>query len=137
MRNIYKVLRYAMSFIFLWAFVDKTFGLGYATVSGKAWINGVSPTTGFLLHGTGGPFAQFFQSLANHAVVDWLFMLALLGIGLGLLLRRYVKWGAVVGMVLMLLMYLATFPPENNPIIDDHIIYILVLAILAMDSRSA
>ena len=64
-------------------------------------------------------------------------MLALLGIGLGLLLRRYVKWGAVVGMVLMLLMYLATFPPENNPIIDDHIIYILVLAILAMDSRSA
>ena len=137
MRNIYKVLRYAMSFIFLWAFVDKTFGLGYATVRGKAWINDVSPTTGFLLHGTGGPFAEFFQSLANHAVVDWLFMLALLGIGLGLLLRRYVKWAAVVGMVLMLLMYLATFPPENNPIIDDHIIYILVLAILAMDSRSA
>lgn len=133
--NIYKALRYVMSFIFLWAFADKTFGLGYATVSGKAWINGVSPTSGFLLHATGGPLAEFFQSLANHNAVDWLFMLGLLGVGLGLLFHKYIKWASVAGIVMMLLMYLATFPPENNPLVDDHIVYILVLAVIALESR--
>lgn len=133
--NIYKALRYSMAFIFLWAFVDKTFGLGYATVAEKAWIAGGSPTTGFLLNGTRGPLAEFFQSLANNGFVDWLFMLGLLGIGLGLLLPRYIKWGALAGIVMMLLMYLAGFPPENNPIVDDHIIYIFLLAILAFEHK--
>ena len=126
-----------MSFIFLWAFADKTFGLGMATLSENAWIKGVSPTSGFLLRGTSGPLAEFFQGLANHGVVDWLFMAGLLGIGLGLLMRRYVKWASLAGIIMMLLMYLATFPPENNPLIDEHIIYILVLAVLAIESRRA
>ncbi len=133
--NIYKTLRYAMSFIFLWAFVDKTFGLGYATVAEKAWLVGGSPTTGFLLHGTSGPFAEFFQSLANHAVIDWVFMLGLLGIGIGLLIPKYIKWAGLAGIVMMLLMYLAGFPPENNPIVDEHIIYILVFAVLAFEHK--
>ena len=42
------VLRIAMGFLFLWAFLDKTFGLHYATPSAKAWIHGGSPTKGFL-----------------------------------------------------------------------------------------
>jgi thiosulfate dehydrogenase [quinone] large subunit len=126
-----------MSFIFLWAFADKTFGLGMATVRDNAWINGGSPTSGFLLKGTSGPLAEFFQGLANVGIVDWLFMLGLLGIGLGLLMRRYVKWAVVAGIIMMLLMYLATFPPENNPLIDEHIIYMLVLAVLAIESRRA
>src|SRR6266511_711287 len=42
------VFRVAVGFVFLWAFLDKTFGLGYATPSAKAWINGGSPTKGFL-----------------------------------------------------------------------------------------
>lgn len=134
-KNIYKALRYVMSFIFLWAFVDKTFGLSYATTADKAWIAGGSPTSGFLLHGTSGPFAEFFQGLAGLAVVDWLFMLGLLGIGLGLLMTRYIKWSAVAGIIMMLLMYLAAFPPENNPIVDDHIIYILVFAVLAIEGK--
>ncbi len=124
-----------MSFIFLWAFADKTFGLGYATTADKSWLAGGSPTSGFLLHGTHGPLAEFFQSLAGHDIVDWLFMLGLLGIGLGLLLRRYIKWAAIAGIILMLLMYLAAFPSENNPIIDEHVIYLLVLAVLALDSK--
>lgn len=128
-------LRIIMAFIFLWAFADKTFGLGFATKSASAWIRGGSPTSGFLLHGTHGPFASFFQSLAGQPVVDWLFMIGLLGIGLGLLIHRYHKWVSIAGIVLMLLMYLAAFPPENNPIIDDHIVYIFVLAILAMQNR--
>src|ERR1044072_1320309 len=41
-------LRLLTGFAFLWAFLDKTFGLGYATPSGKGWIDGGSPTKGFL-----------------------------------------------------------------------------------------
>lgn len=128
-------LRIVMAFIFLWAFADKTFGLGFATASAGAWIRGGSPTSGFLLHGTHGPLATFFQSLAGKPLVDWLFMIGLLGIGLGLLLRQYWKWASIAGIILMALMYLALFPPENNPIIDDHIVYIFVLAILTVQNR--
>jgi thiosulfate dehydrogenase [quinone] large subunit len=63
-----------MGLIFLWAFFDKLLGLGFATKAENAWINGGSPTSGFLLHGTKGPFAEFFQSLAGIPTVDWLFM---------------------------------------------------------------
>ena len=40
------VFRVAIGFAFLWAFLDKTFGFGYATPAAKAWINGGSPTKG-------------------------------------------------------------------------------------------
>jgi thiosulfate dehydrogenase (quinone) large subunit len=128
-------LRFVMAFIFLWAFLDKTFGLGFATKPEAAWIQGGSPTTGFLTFGTDGPFAEIFKSLANNALVDWMFMLGLLFVGLTLLLNRYLTWGAIAGGVMMLLMWLATFQPENNPLVDDHIVYILVLALLALKSR--
>lgn len=41
-------LRLAIGFEFLWAFLDKTFGLGYTTSTKHAWIHGGSPTKGFL-----------------------------------------------------------------------------------------
>ncbi|MDQ5901535.1 MAG: thiosulfate dehydrogenase (quinone) large subunit [Patescibacteria group bacterium] len=133
--KLYKFLRLAMSFIFLWAFFDKTFGLGFATTAEKAWMAEGSPTSGFLLNATKGPFADFFRSLADVGAIDFIFMAGLLGIGLSLLLNKYVKWGSIAGILMMLLMYLASFPPENNPIIDDHIIYALVFAIIAFESK--
>lgn len=123
-------LRLAMGFIFLWAFIDKTFGLGFATPTSKAWINGGSPTSGFLSSAVKGPLADFFHSLAGVAVVDWMFMAGLLFVGLTLIFNKYVKWGAVAGSIMLLLMYLALLWPENNPIIDDHIIYALVLILI-------
>ena len=123
-------LRLSMGFIFLWAFIDKTFGLGFATTSNKAWINGGSPTSGFLSSAVKGPFADFFQSLAGVAIVDWMFMAGLLFVGLTLIFNKYVKWGAVAGAIMLLLMYLALLWPANNPIIDDHIVYILVLILI-------
>ncbi|HEV2634497.1 MAG TPA: hypothetical protein VGX23_05090, partial [Actinocrinis sp.] len=42
------IVRIGTGFMFLWAFLDKTFGLGYSTASAKAWIHGGSPTKGFL-----------------------------------------------------------------------------------------
>lgn len=128
-KNIFNVLRVAMSFIFLWAFVDKLLGLGFATTPEKSWIAGGSPTSGFLANGVQGPFASLFNSLAGVPLVDWLFMLGLLFIGLTMLLNKYVKYGAMAGMIMMALMYLALLFPANNPIIDEHIIYLLVFAL--------
>lgn len=137
--NIHKIvflkLRLVMAFIFLWAFFDKVFGLGFATVKGGAWINGGSPTSGFLLHATKGPLVSFFQSLAGVPVVDWLFMFGLLFIGLTLLFNKFVFWGAAAGITMMTLMWLAVFPPANNPLIDEHIVYALVLALLAKRAK--
>lgn len=129
-------LRFVMSFIFLWAFFDKLFGLGFATTSENAWINGGSPTTGFLSGAVKGPFTEIFHSLAGVAVVDWLFMFGLLFVGLTLLLNRYVFWGAIAGITMMLLMWLALLFPENNPLIDDHIVYALVFALLVIKVKN-
>ncbi|MBP6855004.1 MAG: hypothetical protein KBD26_01480 [Candidatus Pacebacteria bacterium] len=141
MKNIFTkvfsitTLRLLMGFIFLWAFLDKTFGLGFATTADKAWILGGSPTSGFLTHAVVGPFATFFNSLAGVAIVDWLFMLGLLFVGVTLILNKYVKWGALAGIVMLILMYLALLFPENNPFVDDHIVYAVLLGYIAIHSR--
>ena len=70
-----------MGFTFFWAFLDKLFGLGYATPSERAWINGGSPTKGFLANSADGPFAGFYQDIAGAGWADWLFMIGLAGIG--------------------------------------------------------
>lgn len=130
-----RLLRLVMGFLFLWAFFDKVFGLGFATKAGKAWVNGVSPTSGFLSFATKGPFVKFFHSLSGVAAVDWIFMLGLLFVGLSLVFNKYVKWGCLAGSLMFLLMYLSLLPPVNNPIVDEHIIYILVLALIALKSN--
>lgn len=132
---VYVGLRLIMGFVFLWAFLDKTFGLGFATAPEKSWLSGGSPTTGFLSFGTKGPFVEIFQSLAGVALVDWLFMSGLLFVGLTLIFNKYLKWGALAGIVMMVLMYLAVMPPENNPLVDEHVVYAFVLAVLAIHSR--
>lgn len=131
---VWALSRIALGFIFLWAFLDKTFGLGYSTPAARAWINGGSPTRGFLSN-TEGWFAAPFQAIAGHVVTDWLFMAALLGIGLALLLGIGMRVAAASGAALMALMYLAAIPGvagTTNPIVDDHVVYALVLVALAM-----
>jgi thiosulfate dehydrogenase [quinone] large subunit len=125
-----------MGFIFLWAFLDKAFGLGFSTTSAKAWIHGGSPTYGFLSFGVKGPFASFFHSIASMPMTDWLFMAGLLFIGLTLVFNKYVKWGCVAGCLLLAMMYLALLFPENNPIIDEHIVYILVLMLIGLKNNN-
>ena len=127
------LLRLSMGFIFLWAFLDKTFGLDFATTAEKAWLAGGSPTTGFLKFGVHGPFVDFFHNLAGLPIIDWLFMLGLLFIGISLIFGIFIRLGGIAGILMMLLMYLAVgLPPENNPFIDDHIIYALVMGVLML-----
>lgn len=128
-------LRLVMGFIFLWAFLDKTFGLGFATTAEKAWIHGGSPTAGFLANAVKGPFVNIFHGLAGIAVVDWLFMLGLLFVGVTLIFNKYVKWGCLAGCLMLFFMYLSLLFPANNPIIDEHIVYILALMLIALKSE--
>src|SRR5690242_13255353 len=76
-RRVLAVLRIMFGFIFLWAFLDKMFGLGFATPAAKAWINGGSPTKGYL-SSSEGPFAGFYHAIAGNGFVNVLFMLGLL-----------------------------------------------------------
>lgn len=124
-------LRLLMGFIFLWAFLDKTFGLGFATSPDKSWLSGGSPTAGFLGFGVKGPFADFFHSLAGNPMVDYLFMFGLLFIGITLLSNKFVKWGGIAGIVMMMLMYFALLLPENNPFVDEHLVYAVLLGVIA------
>ncbi len=126
------ITRLAMGWTFLWPFLDKTFGLGHETAKADAWVNGGSPTAGFLGHATKGPFADFYQGIAGDAWADWLFMIGLLGIGVALILGVATRLAAAAGALLLVLMWTAVLPPDNNPFLDDHLIYALLLAILAM-----
>ena len=87
------VLRIAFGLTFLWAFFDKLLALGFSTgraddgtvdrFGDAAWINGGSPSLGFLKFGADGPFKDFYNGIAGAAWVDVLFMAGLLGIGRG------------------------------------------------------
>ncbi len=85
-------LRVSLGFVFLWAFLDKTFGLGYATPNEKSWISGGSPTKGFLSHVDVGPLQSAFNNIAGTWWADWLFMLGLLTIGVALILGSGCAW---------------------------------------------
>ena len=126
-------LRLSMGFIFFWAFLDKLFGFGRATAPDKSWLAGGSPTAGFLQNAVTGPFADFYHKLAGNPVVDWLFMLGLLFIGVSLMFGIFMRLGSSVGILILFLMYTAVgLSPVNNLFIDEHIIYILVLIILVL-----
>ncbi|GII02182.1 membrane protein [Planobispora takensis] len=124
--------RIALGWVFLWAFLDKTFGLGFATPAAKAWVNGGSPTTGFL-KGTGeNALGGFFSALAGQAWVDWLFMLGMAGIGTALILGMGLRIAAGAGAAMMLMMWAAELPLVTNPFMDEHIVYAIVLVALAL-----
>lgn len=135
-------LRIATGLVFLWAFVDKLFGLGYATSGAQAWIHGGSPTKGFLGSVDAGPFAGTLHSWAGQPWADWLFMIGLLAIGVAVIAGAGLRLSAVTATVMMLLMWVAEWPlarftdagkatQSTNPIIDYHILYALVLIVLA------
>ncbi len=125
-------VRLALGFIFLWAFLDKLFGLGHDTTSAKSWINGGSPTKGFLGSAAKGPFSGFYHSLAGNTAIDVLFMAALLGLGVALILGIGMRLAAVAGVVLTVMMWSAVLPPASNPFLDDHLVYAGVLVLLAL-----
>ncbi|MCU1543434.1 MAG: DoxX family protein [Microbacteriaceae bacterium] len=135
-RRSLAVLRLATGFIFLWAFLDKTFGLGFSTPAERAWINGGTPSQGFLnSEAVTGPLKPFFATIASPTS-DVLFMLGMIAIGVAVMLGIGTRVSAVAGSVIMVFMYLAEWPfaanaASTNPLVDYHIIYALSLIVVA------
>ena len=137
--------RIAIGFIFLWAFFDKLFGLGFSTcrtvaedgtytidvMCDSAWINGARITEGYLGSST-GPFADFFQDLGQQAWTDWPFMLGLLGIGFALMSGVGQKIVLFAGPLMLTFMYMSHYWPgtsgaANNPFVEDHMVQALAI----------
>lgn len=133
-------LRIVVGLTFLWAFFDKLLALGYSTgrddkgvvdrFGDAAWIHGNSPTEGFLAFGAKGPFKGFYNSIAGDAWVDWMFMAALLGIGIAFTFGVFTRLAAASGAVLYLMMWTVYLPPDNNPVLDDHILGLFACLVL-------
>ena len=149
-RKALAVLRIGFGLTFLWAFFDKLLALGFSTGAitndagakigvdyfGKdaAWINGGNPTEGFLKFGVAdsNPFQGFYNSIGGTAWADWLFMLGLLGIGLALTFGFGIRIAAATGALLYLLMWTASLPLDNNPVVDDHILGAISVVVLGL-----
>lgn len=143
------LVRITLGFTMLWAFLDKAFGLGFKTCStidpttkvktveymcSKAWFMGGSPTGGFLKFAS-GPLGKLFQGLSStspYSIINILFMLGMLGIGIALIAGAGLRIAGWSGAAIMIMMYLAAFAPENNPIIDDHLVNLALFILLAV-----
>lgn len=149
-RKALAALRIGFGITFLWAFFDKLLALGFSTGAiandagdkigvdyfGKsaAWINGGSPTEGFLKFGVAdsNPFQGFYNGIGGTAFADTLFMLGLLGIGLALTFGFGMRIAAATGALLYLLMWTASLPLDNNPALDEHILGAISVIVLGL-----
>lgn len=134
------VLRLLLGWSFLWAFLDKMFGLGFSTCRAAessaidfgcdaAMIKGGSPTFGFLEFGTQASHTGFLFDWMAPAGPDAInladvgFMLALLFGGVALMLGIGVRTAGIGGALLMAFMFFAgDVWPEQNPVNSSHVI---------------
>jgi thiosulfate dehydrogenase [quinone] large subunit len=114
------MLRFTMGWIFAYSGFDKL-------------IRGFS-ASGYLANATQGPLTGWFHSLAANStavnVIDPLVVWGQILIGLSLVFGVFTRWGLFWGAVMVFMFYLSAFPPANNPFMDEHLVYILLFAIL-------
>ncbi|WP_135827504.1 DoxX family protein [Halorussus halobius] len=102
------------------------FYAGITKVLDPSWSAG-----GFLGNAipAGNPFTAFWTTLAN----DWLWLIDPLNqwgltlVGLALLVGAFVRWSAFWGAVMMLFYWAASLPLSNGIVIDDHVVYAMLL----------
>jgi len=71
------------------------------------------------------------------AWIDWLFMLGLLLIGVALITGIALKLATISASTMLFMMWTAALWPANNPFLDDHLVYILVLWGLYINRHNA
>lgn len=136
-RKMLAVARIVIGFYFLWAFVDKFFGLGFTTASDRSVLSGGTPAQGYINNAIadGQPLKGLYQSLFANGFGDFMFMLGLFAIGVAMLAGAGVRIAAVAGALLMLFMYLVALPwvgeHGTNPILDSHWMEAMLLLIPA------
>ena len=109
-----------MGFVFLWPFLDKLFGLGFATSPENSWLAGTSPTQGFLsFYGVNqnSPFAFLFSDFLGSAyqIVDIAYMGMLLFAGVALMTGVFVRLSSISTIIFMISIYLSQWiiaPPK-------------------------
>jgi thiosulfate dehydrogenase [quinone] large subunit len=133
-------LRLLLGWSFLWAFLDKFFGLGFSTCRAAesssidyfcqaAMVRGGSPTYGFLTFATegshtGGLFDWMASSARDSIGFADIFFMAALGLGgVALMTGVAVRSAAIGGAILMAFMFFAADVwPDTNPINSSHVI---------------
>jgi thiosulfate dehydrogenase [quinone] large subunit len=153
------LLRIGLGLVYLWAFASQGFGITYSNRpapppgapaaaasqippdggwhfsydGSKGFITSglsSSPTNGYLKANARGPLAFIPQNLPGK-VNDVMWIFALGGLGIALTLGIFSKAAAWGGLALNLLMWFASFPPQNNPLLDgEHMIFGLVVVTL-------
>src|SRR6056297_1252681 len=86
---------------------------------------------GFLLNAIpeGNPFGGVWATMAN----EWLWLIDPLNqwgltlVGLALLAGAFVRWSALWGAVMMLFYWAASLPLSHAIVIDDHVVYAMLL----------
>ncbi|TDD73305.1 DoxX family membrane protein [Actinomadura rubrisoli] len=120
--------RLFLGWIFLWAFLDKLLGLDKPAP--KGWLDGTSPSKGFLSH-VEGPFKDMFHAMAGDLWVDALYMFGLAGLAFALITGIGLRVAAAGGTLLLAMLWMASLWPETNPFMDEHWIYAILLVSLA------
>ncbi len=145
-------MRIALGLVYLWAFISQAFGITYTNQaqpppdapagtkatyewtfgydSSKGWISSGfenSPTEKYVDNNLHGPLAFIPQRLPT-GLVDFAWIFALAGLGIGLtfgLFAIIAGWG---GFLLNILIWLSTWPPSTNPLIDgEHVTFGLAI----------
>ncbi|GMA33415.1 DoxX family protein [Litorihabitans aurantiacus] len=137
-RRVLAVARIVIGSYFVWAFLDKLFGLGFTTAPERSVLAGGTPAQGYINNAIADdqPLKSLYQTLFANPFGDAIFMLGLLGIGVAMLVGAGVRIAAVSGVLLMLFMYLVALPwvgeHGTNPVLDSHWMEAMLLLIPAV-----
>jgi thiosulfate dehydrogenase (quinone) large subunit len=117
------VARLLLGWVFLWASLDKAFGLGIETPPQESRLAGASPTEGYLAS-LGGRFAGLLHAIAGQVWVDCAFILVMLSVGVALMTGVALRLAAVGAVGPTGSLWLTSVPVENNPVVDEHLVYV-------------
>jgi len=146
------VMRIALGLVYLWAFISQGFGIGYTNKAtpppdapagakvtyewtfnvdaDNGWITSGfdhSPTEAFVDNNLHGPLAFIPQNLPT-GLVDFMWIFALAGLGIALTFGVFANIAGWGGFVMNIFIWLATFPPSTNPLIDgEHVTFALAI----------
>jgi len=146
------VMRIALGLVYLWAFISQGFGIGYTNKAtpppdspagapvvyewtfnvdaDNGWITSGfdhSPTEAYVDNNLHGPLAFIPQNLPT-GLVDFMWIFALAGLGIALTFGVFANIAGWGGFVMNILIWLATFPPSTNPLIDgEHVTFALAI----------
>lgn len=146
------LLRIGLGLLYLWAFISQGFGVHYSNTDASAvaagtstekswnfdydadagWITSGfshSPTEGYT-SGLDGPLATIPKDLPT-GLVDFLWIFALAGLGIGLTTGTFMLIAGWGGFALNIIIWLSNFPPSSNPLIDgEHMAFAFGILLL-------